>query len=248
MPSAWPPAGPSAGAPPGAARWSWRPPSWSRPARSPECSPRSTTGGPRTRPGPPRCPPRPASRPCPRCRRCPPRRSPSPSPGRLGQGRRARASPLEAGAEKAGSRPRAVDGGLPPPNSQVLVDRAHDGDPRHAVIASRIADRPAAVWFADYAPDTLTARVAAVTSGGAAQGRVPVVVPYAIPGRDCGGHSQGEHPTWTRTTPGSTVSRPGWAPARSSSSWSRTRSPRPSASPPVHARTASPRWPGPAAS
>ncbi|MGW0475226.1 glycoside hydrolase family 6 protein [Streptomyces coeruleorubidus] len=81
------------------------------------------------------------------------------------------------------------------PDSQVLDwVRANSGDPRHAVIASRIADQPAAVWFADYSPDTLTARVAAVTSGGAAQGRVPVLVPYAIPGRDCGGHSQGGAP------------------------------------------------------
>ncbi|MFD5132905.1 glycoside hydrolase family 6 protein [Streptomyces olindensis] len=81
------------------------------------------------------------------------------------------------------------------PDSQVLDwVRTHAGDPRHAVIASRIADQPAAVWFAEYAPDTLTARVAAVTSGGAAQGRVPVLVPYAIPGRDCGGHSQGGAP------------------------------------------------------
>ncbi|NED22504.1 glycoside hydrolase family 6 protein [Streptomyces sp. SID9913] len=72
--------------------------------------------------------------------------------------------------------------------------RAHPGDPRRAVIESRIADRPAAVWFADYTPDTVTARVRAVTSGGAAQGRVPVLVPYAIPDRDCGGHSQGGAP------------------------------------------------------
>ncbi|WP_346138956.1 glycoside hydrolase family 6 protein [Streptomyces coeruleofuscus] len=81
------------------------------------------------------------------------------------------------------------------PASQVLDwVRSHSGDPRHAVIASRIADQPAAVWFADYSPDTLTARVAAVTSGGAAQGRAPVLVPYAIPGRDCGGYSQGGAP------------------------------------------------------
>ncbi|MFE9031215.1 glycoside hydrolase family 6 protein [Streptomyces iakyrus] len=80
------------------------------------------------------------------------------------------------------------------PDSQVLEwVRSHSGDPRHAVIA-RIAEQPAAVWFADYAPDTVTARVAAVTSGGAALGRVPVVVPYTIPGRDCGGHSQGGAP------------------------------------------------------
>ncbi|MEU1003170.1 glycoside hydrolase family 6 protein [Streptomyces tibetensis] len=81
------------------------------------------------------------------------------------------------------------------PDSQVLEwVRAHSGDPRHAVIASRIAQQPAAVWFADYSPQTVTARVAAVTSGGTALGRVPVVVPYAIPGRDCGGHSQGGAP------------------------------------------------------
>ncbi|MEU7662396.1 glycoside hydrolase family 6 protein [Streptomyces lincolnensis] len=81
------------------------------------------------------------------------------------------------------------------PASQVLAwVRANDGDPRHAVIASRIADRPAAVWFADYTPSTITARVRAVTSGGSAQGRVPVLVAYAIPGRDCGGHSQGGAP------------------------------------------------------
>ncbi|NEA90368.1 glycoside hydrolase family 6 protein [Streptomyces sp. SID14436] len=81
------------------------------------------------------------------------------------------------------------------PESRVLDwVRAHPGDPRRAVIESRIADRPAAVWFADYTPDTVTARVRAVTSGGAAQGRVPVLVPYAIPDRDCGGHSQGGAP------------------------------------------------------
>ncbi|MFJ8192188.1 glycoside hydrolase family 6 protein [Streptomyces sp. NPDC096094] len=81
------------------------------------------------------------------------------------------------------------------PRSQVLDwVRAHPGDPRQDVIESRIADHPAAVWFADYTPGTITSRVRAVTSGGAAEGRVPVVVPYAIPDRDCGGHSQGGAP------------------------------------------------------
>jgi endoglucanase len=81
------------------------------------------------------------------------------------------------------------------PESQVLDwVRAHSGDPRQAVIGSRIADQPAAVWFAEYAPSTITARVRTVTAGGAAQGRVPVLVVYAIPGRDCGGASQGGAP------------------------------------------------------
>lgn len=81
------------------------------------------------------------------------------------------------------------------PDSQVLDwVRAHPGDPRHDVIAARIADEPAAVWFADHTPATITSRVRAVTSAGAAQGRVPVLVPYAIPDRDCGGHSEGGAP------------------------------------------------------
>ncbi|GGQ36399.1 glycoside hydrolase family 6 protein [Streptomyces mutabilis] len=81
------------------------------------------------------------------------------------------------------------------PQSQILSwIRAHPDDPRQDVIRSRIADHPAAVWFADYTPSTITSRVRAVASGGAAEGRVPVLVPYAIPDRDCGGHSQGGAP------------------------------------------------------
>jgi endoglucanase len=81
------------------------------------------------------------------------------------------------------------------PDSQVLDwVEAHPGDVRRDVIESRIADRPAAVWFADFTPATITARVRAVTSAAAAQGRVPVVVPYAIPQRDCGGASEGGAP------------------------------------------------------
>ncbi|MFJ6087656.1 glycoside hydrolase family 6 protein [Streptomyces sp. NPDC092369] len=81
------------------------------------------------------------------------------------------------------------------PESQVLDwVRANPSDPRTPVIESRIADRPAAVWFTDYSPDTIPARVRAVTSGAAGQDRVPVLVSYAIPDRDCGGASQGGAP------------------------------------------------------
>ncbi len=80
------------------------------------------------------------------------------------------------------------------PDSQVLDWVASHPGYYRAVIESRIADRPAAVWFADFTPATITARVRAVTAGAAAEGRVPVVVPYAIPQRDCGGASQGGAP------------------------------------------------------
>ncbi|MFD5159934.1 glycoside hydrolase family 6 protein [Streptomyces hawaiiensis] len=121
--------------------------------------------------------------------------SPAPSPSPSPSVRRTQ-SPTPSRTETKRERTPAVAGRLyRHPDSQVLDwVRSHSGDPRHAVIASRIAEQPAAVWFADHSPGTVTARVAAVTSGGAALGRVPVVVPYAIPGRDCGGHSQGGAP------------------------------------------------------
>ncbi|MFE4669609.1 glycoside hydrolase family 6 protein [Streptomyces sp. NPDC056716] len=81
------------------------------------------------------------------------------------------------------------------PESQVLDwVRDNPGDPRADLIESAIAARPAAVWFPDDTPGTLTGRVREVTSGAAAQDRVPVLVPYAVPDRDCGGHSQGGAP------------------------------------------------------
>ncbi|WP_425841931.1 glycoside hydrolase family 6 protein [Streptomyces fractus] len=80
-------------------------------------------------------------------------------------------------------------------DSQVLDwVRANRSDPRRPLIESRIANRPAAVWFADYTPATITARVRAVTSAGARAGQVPVLVPYAVPDRDCGGYSEGGAP------------------------------------------------------
>ncbi|MEV0018049.1 glycoside hydrolase family 6 protein [Streptomyces tendae] len=108
--------------------------------------------------------------------------TPSPSPKRTSARQEPRSTPTATGLYRH-------------PDSQVLDwIRAHPGDPRQDVIASRIAGHPAAVWFTDHTPATITARVRAVTSAGAAQGRVPVLVPYAIPDRDCGGHSEGGAP------------------------------------------------------
>ncbi|MFJ7770518.1 glycoside hydrolase family 6 protein [Streptomyces sp. NPDC097107] len=120
--------------------------------------------------------------------------SPSPSARKASPGPSPREETEKAGKEK----PRAAAASTRlyrHPESQVLDwVRTHPGDPRQDVIRSRIADHPAAVWFADHTPATITSRVRAVTSGGAEAGRVPVVVPYAIPDRDCGGHSQGGAP------------------------------------------------------
>ncbi|MCQ4206757.1 glycoside hydrolase family 6 protein [Streptomyces longispororuber] len=126
----------------------------------------------------------------------PPPTSNSPSPWRSSKKPKPKASPS--------ARPRRTTvPSAPPPatglyrhgDSQVLDwVRANRSDPRRPLIESRIADRPAAVWFADFTPATITSRVRAVTSAASAAGQVPVVVPYAIPQRDCGGASDGGAP------------------------------------------------------
>ncbi|MFF3486880.1 glycoside hydrolase family 6 protein [Streptomyces sp. NPDC002701] len=122
--------------------------------------------------------------------------SPSPSPSASASASEARPAPKPS--KSASTTPRSEPASVRlyrHTDSQVLDwVRANHDDPRRPVIESRIADRPAAVWFADYTPSNITARVRAVTSAGAAKGGVPVVVPYAVPDRDCGGASQGGAP------------------------------------------------------
>ncbi|MBA2946215.1 glycoside hydrolase family 6 protein [Streptomyces himalayensis] len=120
--------------------------------------------------------------------------SPSPSKSSSKPSPKAKATP-KAPKTTAAAAP-AVSARLYRHNDSQVLDwvRANRSDPRRPLIESRIADQPAAVWFADYTPSTITSRVRAVTSTAAASGRVPVVVPYAIPNRDCGGASQGGAP------------------------------------------------------
>ncbi|GGR12037.1 glycoside hydrolase family 6 protein [Streptomyces aurantiogriseus] len=115
--------------------------------------------------------------------------SSSPAPSFSPSAVRATPSPTPTRRQRQAARPYLH------PGSQVLDwVRANPGDGRRAVIESRIASRPAAVWFAEYAPEAITSQVSEVTSGAAAEGRVPVLVPYAIPDRDCGGASEGGAP------------------------------------------------------
>ncbi|WP_432743302.1 glycoside hydrolase family 6 protein [Streptomyces sp. JH002] len=71
---------------------------------------------------------------------------------------------------------------------------ANPGDARRQLIEERIADQPQGIWFATYQPDSVTQDVAAVTGPAAAAGEVPVLVPYVLPDRDCGGASGGGAP------------------------------------------------------
>ncbi|MFD5752317.1 glycoside hydrolase family 6 protein [Streptomyces sp. NPDC127033] len=119
----------------------------------------------------------------------------APGPSRTAVPRTPSATAPESG-RRSPERAGPVDAALyRHPASQVLDwVAAHPDDPRRPLIESRIADRPAAVWFAAYNPGAVTGEVRAVTAGAAAADRVPVLVPYAIPDRDCGGASQGGAP------------------------------------------------------
>ena len=107
----------------------------------------------------------------------------------------ARAGPKPATIARV--RIAAVQGGRAPlagarfwvdPDSDARRELARGGDPALA----RIADAPSALWLGDWVPtDQVRARTAGVVDRAAAAGSVPVLVLYAVPGRDCGGYSSG---------------------------------------------------------
>ncbi|SDE84398.1 glycoside hydrolase family 6 protein [Myxococcus virescens] len=68
--------------------------------------------------------------------------------------------------------------------------RANSGDSRAARIQSSIANNLAARWFAAWSGDITTA-VSSFVSAADAADKLPVLVAYNIPGRDCGSHSGG---------------------------------------------------------
>ncbi|MGW0821030.1 glycoside hydrolase family 6 protein [Streptomyces sp. NPDC002845] len=69
--------------------------------------------------------------------------------------------------------------------------REHTGDPRATVIRERIVSQPQASWFTDPDPRKVAGQVRAVVDAARAQGTLPVLVAYAVPRRDCSGHSTG---------------------------------------------------------
>ncbi|OMI38488.1 glycoside hydrolase family 6 protein [Streptomyces sparsogenes] len=78
-----------------------------------------------------------------------------------------------------------------PDNPAAQWVRDHPRDRRAAVIRERIADEPQAAWFTDTDQGRAEAEVRRVVRAARARGRLPVLVAYAIPQRDCGKHSSG---------------------------------------------------------
>lgn len=68
--------------------------------------------------------------------------------------------------------------------------RAHPTDPRAGRIDASIARQPMARWFGNWSGAIGTA-VGAFVGAAAAADKLPILVAYNIPGRDCGGHSGG---------------------------------------------------------
>ncbi|MCX4667953.1 glycoside hydrolase family 6 protein [Streptomyces sp. NBC_01381] len=77
------------------------------------------------------------------------------------------------------------------PDSSAALQAAEwrrQGHTSEALLMDRIGGRAQAVWLHDEGPGP---RVRAVTGAAAGAGRVPVLVAYYIPHRDCGDHSRG---------------------------------------------------------
>ena len=62
------------------------------------------------------------------------------------------------------------------------------------MIRDRIAAVPQGRWFANYNPATVRGQVDAYVGGGRGAGKIPIMVVYAMPNRDCGGASAGGAP------------------------------------------------------
>jgi endoglucanase len=77
----------------------------------------------------------------------------------------------------------------PDSNPAVWV-REHSGDSRAAAIKTAIADKPGARWFGNWSGDIKTA-VDSYTYAADTADKLPILVAYNIPGRDCGSHSGG---------------------------------------------------------
>ena len=72
---------------------------------------------------------------------------------------------------------------------------ANPNDSRTAVIRDRIASQPQARWFTTTNTDTVRSQVDSLVGAAASAGKIPILVVYNIPNRDCGGASGGGAPS-----------------------------------------------------
>lgn len=74
---------------------------------------------------------------------------------------------------------------------------ANPNDYRAAVIRDRIANVPQARWFTTTNTSQVRGQVSSFVGAAAAAGKIPILVVYNVPNRDCGGASSGGAPSHT---------------------------------------------------
>jgi endoglucanase len=96
------------------------------------------------------------------------------------------------GGSDGGTGPIAMTNGfyVDPNSNPAAWAKANSGDSRAASIQSAIASKPMARWFGNWNSD-ITSAVSSYVGAAAAAGKLPMLVAYNIPGRDCGGYSSG---------------------------------------------------------
>lgn len=72
---------------------------------------------------------------------------------------------------------------------------ANPNDYRAPLISQRIGSQPQARWFASYNQSTIQSQVTSYVNAANSANQIPVLVPYMLPNRDCGGASAGGAPT-----------------------------------------------------
>lgn len=95
------------------------------------------------------------------------------------------------GSAQAASSPFYVD----PNTSAAKWVAANPGDSRASMIRDRIVGTPQAKWFTTTNTGTVRGEVESYVGAAAAAGKVPILVVYDIPNRDCGGASSGGAPS-----------------------------------------------------
>lgn len=79
---------------------------------------------------------------------------------------------------------------LNPRSSAALWVASHPGDAAAADVRTHLASQPTAVWFGGWSGD-ISKAVSSYVGPAADLGKIPILVAYNIPGRDCGQYSAG---------------------------------------------------------
>jgi endoglucanase len=118
----------------------------------------------------------------------------TPAPGAVGDPAARR--PPGTGGTGDGREPGGADAAfyVDPDTAAARWVAANPGDRRAGVISDRIAAVPQARWLTRNDTSTVRAEVAAFVGAAAAAGKIPILVVYNIPNRDCSGASAGGMP------------------------------------------------------